>query len=87
LMGYEQINAGLDLITHNSARTMNLSGYGIQRGHDASLIILPAENGFDAVRRQVPVRYSLRRGNVIAATQPANSAICLEQWEDVTFKR
>ncbi|MCW1975256.1 UNVERIFIED_ORG: cytosine deaminase [Pantoea agglomerans] len=87
LMGYEQINAGLDLITHNSAKTMNLAEYGIQRGHDASLIILPAENGFDAVRRQVPVRYSLRRGKVIAETQPAKSAICLEQWEDVTFKR
>ncbi|MGP2489818.1 cytosine deaminase [Pantoea ananatis] len=87
LMGYEQINAGLDLITHNSAKTMNLAEYGIQRGHDASLIILPAENGFDTVRRQVPVRYSLRRGKVIAETQPAKSAICLEQWEDVTFKR
>lgn len=87
LMGYEQINAGLDLITHHSAKTMNLAEYGIQRGHDASLIILPAENGFDAVRRQVPVRYSLRRGKVIAETQPAKSAICLEQWEDVTFKR
>ena len=87
LMGYEQINAGIDLITHHSAKTMNLAEYGIQRGHDASLIILPAENGFDAVRRQVPVRYSLRRGKVIAETQPAKSAICLEQWEDVTFKR
>lgn len=87
LMGYGQINAGLDLITHHSAKTMNLAEYGIQRGHDASLIILPAENGFDAVRRQVPVRYSLRRGKVIAETQPAKSAICLEQWEDVTFKR
>ena len=87
LMGYEQINAGLDLITHHSAKTMNLAEYGIQRGHDASLIILPAENGFDAVRRQVPVRYSLRRGKVIAETQPAKSAICLEQWEDVKFKR
>jgi len=87
LMGYEQINAGLDLITHHSAKTMNLAEYGIQRGHDASLIILPAENGFDAVRRQVPVRYSLRRGKVISETQPAKSAICLEQWEDVTFKR
>jgi len=87
LMGYEQINARLDLITHHSAKTMNLAEYGIQRGHDASLIILPAENGFDAVRRQVPVRYSLRRGKVIAETQPAKSAICLEQWEDVTFKR
>lgn len=87
LMCYEQINAGLDLITHHSAKTMNLAEYGIQRGHDASLIILPAENGFDAVRRQVPVRYSLRRGKVIAETQPAKSAICLEQWEDVTFTR
>ncbi|PZD63965.1 cytosine deaminase [Pantoea ananatis] len=87
LMGYEQINAGLDLITHHSAKTMNLAEYGIQRGHEASLIILPAENGFDAVRRQVPVRYSLRRGKVIAETQPAKSAICLEQWEDVTFTR
>lgn len=87
LMGYEQINAGLDLITHHSAKTMNLAEYGIQRGHDASLIILPAENGFDAVRRQVPVRYSLRCGKVIAETQPAKSAICLEQWEDVTFTR
>ncbi|MGX9252616.1 cytosine deaminase [Pantoea ananatis] len=87
LMGYEQINAGLDLITHHSAKTMNLAEYGIQRGHDASLIILPAEDGFDAVRRQVPVRYSLRRGKVIAETQPAKSAICLEQWEDVTFTR
>ncbi|MGX9256777.1 cytosine deaminase [Pantoea ananatis] len=87
LMGYEQINAGLDLITHHSAKTMNLAEYGIQRGRDASLIILPAENGFDAVRRQVPVRYSLRRGKVIAETQPAKSAICLEQWEDVTFTR
>ncbi|MCW0349628.1 cytosine deaminase [Pantoea ananatis] len=87
LMGYEQINAGLDLITHHSAKTMNLAEYGIQRGHEASLIILPAENGFDAVRRQVPVRYSLRCGKVIAETQPAKSAICLEQWEDVTFTR
>ncbi|HBP96387.1 MAG TPA: cytosine deaminase, partial [Pantoea agglomerans] len=48
LMGYEQIDAGLDLITHNSAKTLQLSGYGIQTGNDASLIILPAESGFDA---------------------------------------
>ncbi|WP_324020763.1 cytosine deaminase [Pantoea sp. JZ29] len=87
LMGYEQINAGLDLITRNSANTLNLAEYGIQRGHDASFIILPAENGFDAVRRQVPVRYSLRRGQVIAATQPAESKICLDTWEAVTFRR
>lgn len=87
LMGYEQIDAGLKLITHNSAKTMNLSGYGLEVGNDANLIILPAENGFDAVRRQVPVRYSIRRGALIAATQPAQSEIYLREAERVDFKR
>ncbi len=56
LMGYGQINDGLNLITHHSARTLNLQDYGIAAGNSANLIILPAENGFDALRRQVPVR-------------------------------
>ncbi|XNM87296.1 hypothetical protein ACLK18_01980 [Escherichia coli] len=29
------------------------------------------KNGFDVLRRQVPVRYSVRGGKVIASTQPA----------------
>ncbi len=87
LMGYEQIDSGLNLITHNSAKTLNLTGYGLEQGNDASLIILPAESGFDAVRRQVPVRYSIRRGDVIAATQPAQSEIYLPEKEQVNFKR
>ncbi|MGC0829112.1 cytosine deaminase [Pantoea agglomerans] len=86
-MGYEQIDAGLDLITHNSAKTLQLSGYGIQTGNDASLIILPAESGFDAVRRQVPVRYSLRRGTVVAETKPAESEIYWRERERIDFRR
>ncbi|MGC0941123.1 cytosine deaminase [Pantoea agglomerans] len=87
LMGYEQIDAGLDLITHNSAKSLQLSGYGIQTGNDASLIILPAESGFDAVRRQVPVRYSLRRGIVVAETKPAESEIYWRERERIDFRR
>lgn len=87
LMGYEQIDAGLDLITHNSAKTLQLSGYGIQTGNDASLIILPVESGFDAVRRQVPVRYSLRRGIVVAETKPAESEIYWRERERIDFRR
>ena len=50
IMGYEQINQSLALISHNSARTMNIqSQYGIEVGKPASLLILPADNGFDAV--------------------------------------
>jgi len=87
LMGYEEINAGLDLITHHSARTLQLPDYGIEVGHDASLVILPAESGFDAVRRQVPVRYSLRRGTVVAETKPAESEIYWRERERVDFRR
>jgi len=88
LMGYEQINQGLDLITVNSARAMHLSDYGIAVGHSANLVILPAENGFDAVRRQVAPRYVIRRGRIIAQTQPAQATLFLEETpEIVDFKR
>ncbi|WP_313682970.1 cytosine deaminase [Pantoea sp.] len=87
LMGYEQIDAGLQLITTHSAKTLQLTHYGIEPGNDASLIILPADSGFDAVRRQVPVRYSLRKGELVAATEPARSEIYLQEAEAVTFRR
>ncbi|MCG9752311.1 cytosine deaminase [Vibrio brasiliensis] len=88
VMGYDQINNSLALISTNSARTLNISDkHGIEEGKPGSLLILPAENGFDAVRRQVPVRYSVRHGQVIAQTQPAQTDIYLGEQEKVTFKR
>lgn len=88
VMGYDQINNGLDLISENSARTLNIQDqHGIEEGKPGSLLILPAENGFDALRRQVPVRYSVRNGKVIAETQPATTQIHLAEQEEVTFKR
>lgn len=86
LMGYGQINDGLKLITENSAKTLGLKGYGIQEGHSANLVILPAENGFDAVRRQVPTRYSIRHGKIIAETKLTHTQIHLENVETVNYK-
>ncbi|KGQ34361.1 cytosine deaminase [Gallibacterium anatis] len=86
LMGYDQINDGIKLITENSAKTLAIQGYGISEGNSANLVILPAENGFDAVRRQVPVRYSIRAGNIIAETQPAQSYIHLATTEKVDYR-
>ncbi|MGF7482252.1 cytosine deaminase [Providencia sp. SP181] len=85
LMGYQQINNGLKLISEYSARTLNLQDYGVSEGKRASLLILPAENGFDAVRRQVPVSYSIRDGQIIANTQPAVTQIHLEETETVRY--
>lgn len=78
MMGYSQINESIDLITYNSARTMNiLDVYGIEVGKPANLIILPAENGYDAIRRQVQVRYSIRNGKIIAETKPSETTLTL----------
>ena len=84
IMGYQQINDGLKLITHHSARTFGVTEYGIASGNTANLIILPAENGFEAVRRQVPVRWSIREGTVIAETQLAKTWV---RGESVNFAR
>lgn len=88
IMGYEQINDSLKLISSHSARTLNVQDrYGIEVGKPANLLILPAENGFDAVRRQVPVRYSIRHGRVIADTRPAETTLHLVNAESVDFRR
>ncbi|MDF7671658.1 cytosine deaminase [Orbaceae bacterium ESL0721] len=86
MMGYEQINQGLDLITYNSAKTLHLQDYGIEVGKSANLVILPAENGFDAIRRQTGVRYSIRQGRIIAETEPAKTYIYQPDAELVTYK-
>ena len=86
LMGYGQINDGLTLVTENSAKALGLQGYGVEEGNAANFIILPAENGFDAVRRQVPTRYSIRHGKVIAETKLAETTIHLNDNERVTYR-
>ena len=86
LMGYGQINDGLKLVTENSAKALGLTDYGIQEGNSANFIVLPAENGFDAVRRQVPTRYSIRHGKVISETQLAKTTIHLSYSEQVNYR-
>ncbi len=92
IMGYDQLNSSLDLISTNSARTMHLDDYGLDVGNTGNLIILPATNDFDALRRQVPVRYSIRAGQIIAQTQPAQTQLHLDSndphnGEAVSFTR
>ena len=86
LMGYGQINDGLKLVTENSAKALGLTDYGIKEGNSANFIVFPAENGFDAVRRQVPTRYSIRHGKVISETQLAKTTIHLSDSEQVNYR-
>ena len=89
LMGYEQIVDSIDLITKNSAKTLNIEdNYGIEEGKPANFIILDAESEYDTIRKQAKVRYSIRNGKIIAETKPSETMLLLDgSNEMVDFNR
>jgi cytosine deaminase len=89
LLGYDQIVNSIDLITKNSARTLNIEDmYGIEVGKPANFIVLEAENEYETIRKQAGVLYSFRGGRKIAETQPRNTSIILENGlEKITFNK
>lgn len=87
LMGYNQIKNSIDLITKNSAKTLNIeNNYGIKEGKDANLIILSATDEFEAVRLQAYPIYSIRKGKIISETIPKSTTITLNKKEQIHFK-
>lgn len=89
LMGYDQIVNSIDLITNNSARTLDIEEqYGIEEGKPANLIVLEAASEYDAIRKQASVLYSIRNGEIIAEIKPRDTKIMLDGvTEGVTFDR
>ncbi|MFC3396591.1 cytosine deaminase [Brenneria rubrifaciens] len=71
MMGYEDLQRCLDFVTDNSAKAMNLGErYGIVVGRPANLVILDAENDYEAIRRQAKASVSIRGGKVIMRRTP-----------------
>lgn len=76
LTGYQQIQDSLDLITKNGAKTLNRENvYGIEEGKPANLLIVPADDTYDLIRRHVKPEFSIRNGNVIMKRQPENVTV------------
>lgn len=86
LMGYDQIVNSIDLISKNSAKTLHIEdNYGIEVGKPANLIILNAENEYDVIRKQAEVLYSIRKGKVLAKTEPKHTEIYVDGKEEISF--
>ncbi len=66
MLGYEDLQRSLDLITDNSARALQLGeGYGVVVGRPANLLILSAANDYEMLRTQGLARVSIRHGQVL----------------------
>ncbi len=72
MLGYDDLQRGLDLITDNSARTLNLGErYGLEAGRPANLLILSAPSDYEMVRSQGHALVSIRHGEVLMQRTPA----------------
>lgn len=72
MMGYEDMSTGLDLITDNGAKTLNIfDQYGIETGKPANFIILEGFDDVDVIRRQGEVLWSVREAKVLTCRKPS----------------
>ena len=90
MSGYDEINAVLDLITTNAARTLRVQdSYGIEEGKPADFLVLDAPSAFEALRL-VPARlHVFKSGREVAYTTPGKSVIKRQtdqDGEEVTFR-
>ncbi|WP_286832532.1 MULTISPECIES: cytosine deaminase [Acinetobacter] len=70
MLGYEDLQRCLDFVSDNSAKTLCLGDqYGIEVGHPASFIIMPAKNDYEVVANQTKAILSVRNGKVIMQRQ------------------
>lgn len=77
MLGYEDLQRGLDLITDNSARTLNLGeGYGIEAGRPANLLVLSAPSDYEMIRSQGHALASIRNGKLLMQRTPARVERC-----------
>jgi len=64
------------MVTDRAAAVLSLGErYGIAAGRPANLIVLPASDAFDAIRRQVRPWYVISNGRVVAETAPVAATL------------
>ncbi|MFZ3202813.1 MAG: cytosine deaminase [Pseudomonas sp.] len=72
MLGFEDLQRSLDLVTDNSAKTLHLGeGYGIEVGRPANLLILSAASDYEMLRSQGHALVSIRAGQVLMRRTPA----------------
>ena len=88
LLSRDQIEETFAMVTSRAADVLGLGEeYGVHVGRPASFILLPAADGYDALRRQVRPTHVVSRGRVVATTPPTRTMLSWpgEEPAEVTF--
>ncbi|MBY5392063.1 amidohydrolase family protein [Rhizobium leguminosarum] len=67
-----------EALTVNSAKTMGIAGYGLEKGRSADLVILQASDTLEALRLKPNRLAVIRRGKVIARSAPRIGELFLD---------
>jgi cytosine/creatinine deaminase len=65
-------------LTTNSAKTMGIEGYGLDKGCNADFVILQARDAAEALRLKANRLYVIKAGRVISRTAPRVSELFLD---------
>ncbi|HKA12895.1 MAG TPA: cytosine deaminase [Candidatus Dormibacteraeota bacterium] len=88
MSGAGELKRLIDMITVNPARALGLDGYGLAEGAPASLVVFDAPSEMDALRLLPRRRLVLRRGEVVARSEPAHTTVVWDGREQrVDFMR
>jgi len=74
----DAMRACFDAITVNSAKVMGLDDYGLDVGNHADFVLLQAANPIEAVRLKAHRLAVVRRGRIIARSEPRVSRLFLD---------
>ncbi len=88
LLSRDEIEETFRMVTSRAARVLGLEEeYGVRVGGPASFVLLPATDGYDAVRRQVRPTHVVAHGRVLATTPPSVTTLSWpgEEPTEVTF--
>ena len=86
MTGQEEMQVSFDAVTKNPALALGLENYGIAPGCNADLVVLQCRNPIEALRLRPARLYVIRRGEIIARTQPSDPIVTLnDQEERVNF--
>jgi cytosine/creatinine deaminase len=89
MTGQAEIAETFEMVSSRGARVLGLAdGYGLQVGRPANLVVVPASSRMDAVRRQVPPRWVVAHGTVVAEREPSPVSLhWLTEQHEVDFVR
>jgi cytosine deaminase len=76
------VRACYDAVTANAAKLMHLEGYGIEKGCEASFVLLQARDVVEAIRVRANRLKVWRRGRNIASTPEVVPLVTLNNGED-----